>query len=101
MKIIKIAGRAKRANLNGNTIEREEIIYIPSERGWFRIMDTQEHFCYRQNQFLGPTLVCSCGSVAGIYGFDAYRQFQSTNMGRMVCCKEYIETRRHSDGTSG
>jgi hypothetical protein len=101
MKIIKIAGRAKRANLNGNTIEREEIIYVPSERGWFRIMDTQEHFCYRQNQFLGPTLMCSCGSTAGLFTFDAYRQFQSTNYGKMVCCVSYIQTRRHADGVSG
>lgn len=102
MRIIKgPTGRAMRANLSGMTIEREEILFVPSERGWFRILDTQEHFCYRQNQFFGPTLMCTCGSVAGLFNYDAYRQFQSTNMGKLVCCVSYIETRRHADGVSG
>lgn len=99
--IVKVVGRAVRANLAGKTIERQDVIFVPSERGWFRIIDTQEHFCYRQNQFVGPTLMCTCGSTANIYNFDAYRQFQGTNMGRIICCQSLIESRHHADGTTG
>lgn len=101
MQIIKIAGRAKRANLAGETIYRQDVIFVESERAWFRIIDTQEHFCYRQSRFLGPMLMCTCGSVANIYGFEAYSQFQSVNMGRIICCQSLIDNRRHADGTVG
>ena len=99
--VIKVAGKARRANLNGQTIFRSEVIYVPSEHAAFRIIDTWDHFCYRQNQFLGPTLMCTCGSTAGIYNFDAYMQFQSTNMGRIICCQSLVENRHHADGTTG
>jgi hypothetical protein len=99
-KVIKVYGRAKRANLNGATIEREEQIWIPSERGWFRTLDSYNHFVYRQNFYYGATLVCTCGGIANVYNFEAYRKFQSTNMGRIVCCASLVETGHHADGST-
>lgn len=100
-KVIKIYGRAKHANLRGETIDREEIIYVPTERSWFRILDTQDHFCYRQSRFQGATLMCSCGSIANIYNYEAYARFQSTNMGRVIACMSLVENGFHADGSKG
>lgn len=99
--VIRHYGRAVRANLQGETIYREDLVYYPSERRTFRILDTQDHFCYRQNRFQGPTLMCTCGSMAGIYNFEAYSQFQSVNMGRIICCTHLVENGCHADGSRG
>lgn len=101
-KIIRVYGKAKRANFQGETIEREDVIYIRSEGGLFRTIDTQDHFVYRRTRgTVGSTLMCTCGSIAGIFGFEAYRQFQSTNMGRIVCCVSHMNTKQHADGSIG
>lgn len=99
MQIIKFMGRAKRANLNGELIEREDTIFVPSEKSWFRTIETYDHFVYRRKKgTFGSTLMCSCGSPAGIFNYDAYSQFQSENMGRLVCCIIHMQSGRHSDG---
>lgn len=100
-KVIKVYGRAKRANFQGETIEREDIIFVPSERGWFRTIDTYDHFVYRRTRGTsGSTLMCTCGGVAGIFGFEAYRQFQTVNMGRIICCVMQMNTGQHADGST-
>jgi hypothetical protein len=101
-KVIRVYGKAKVANLQGETIEREDVIFVPSERGHFRTIDTQDHFVYRRKHgTVGSTLMCTCGSIAGIFGFEAYSQFQSTNMGRLICCVTHMNTGRHADGATG
>lgn len=101
-KVIRVYGKARRANFQGQTIEREEIIFVPSERGWFRIIDTQDHFCYRRTRgTVGSTLMCTCGSPAAIFGYEAYGQFQSTNMGRIICCIYHMNNKQHADGATG
>lgn len=100
IQVVKVAGRARRANLDGETIERTELIFVPTERGWFRTLDTHDHFCYYNRHKFGATLMCSCGSIAGIYNYEAYRQFQSENMGRIICCVSLVENRKHADGST-
>jgi hypothetical protein len=99
-KVIRVYGKAKRANFQGETIEREEVIFVPSERGWFRTIETYDHFVYRRTRgTVGSTLMCSCGSPAAIFGFEAYGQFQSTNMGRIICCISHMNNGVHADGS--
>lgn len=99
-KVIKVYGRAKVAYLEGERIDREDLIFVPSERGWFPTIDTDNHFVYRQGKRLGSSLMCTCGSSAGIYLPDVYMRFTSVNKGRMVCCNSFMQTNRHGDGSS-
>ena len=99
--VIKIAGRAKRANLQGETFEREEEIYVPSYRQWFKQLDTYSHFCYYlKNNRLGATMQCSCGSDAAIFHYDAYSRFRSTYMGDVIACTSLMQFGRHADGST-
>ena len=100
-KVIKVYGRARIAYDEGQRYDRQDQIYVPSEKSWFYTTDTESHFVYRQENRRGPTLMCSCGSSAGIYGYEAYRQFTSTNRGRVICCTSFIETKKHGDGSYG
>lgn len=100
-KVIRVAGRAKRANLLGETIEREDVIFVPTERYWFRAIETYDHFVYRRTRGTeGSTLMCTCGGIAGIFGYEAYQQFGLPNMGRMICCVTHMQTGRHADGSN-
>lgn len=100
--VIKVYGRAKRANFYGETIYREEEIYVPTEHGIFKTIDTQDHFVYRRRKgTVGSTLMCTCGSPAAIFGYEAYGRFQSTNTGRIVCCVYHMNTGKHADGARG
>lgn len=101
-KVIKVYGKARRANLEGQVIEREDVIFVPTERGWFRTIDTFDHFVFRRTAgAVGSTLMCTCGSIAGIFGFEAYGRFQSTNMGRIICCVSHMQAGLHADGSRG
>ena len=101
-KVIRVYGKAKKANFQGETIYREDEIYVPSEHGRFRTIDTFDHFVYRRTKgTVGSTLMCTCGSPAAIYGFEAYGQFQSINMGRIICCMSLMNNKQHADGSTG
>lgn len=100
MQIIKVHGRPRVAYLEGEKIEREDVIFVRSEGGWFRTIEYDNHFVYRQTRRIGSALMCTCGGVAGIFGYEAYARFSSTNMGRIVCCVSQINSGRHADGSS-
>jgi hypothetical protein len=99
-KVIHVHGRAKVAYLEGERIDREEDVFVPSEQGWFKTIDTDNHFVYRQGKRKGSTLMCTCGGIAGIFMYDAYRKFSSINRGRIVACVEHMNSGIHSDGSS-
>jgi hypothetical protein len=99
-KVIHVHGRAKVAYDNGATIYREDKIFVPSERAWFQTIDTDSHFVYRQTRRVGSSLMCSCGSSAGIFNYEAYMKFSSINRGRIVACVTHMNTSKHGDGSS-
>ncbi len=101
IQVIHVHGRARKAYVEGETIYREESIFVPSERAWFPTVDTNDHFVYRQEKRRGSSLMCTCGSIAGIYLPDVYMRFQSVYRGRMICCNALMQNRKHADGTIG
>lgn len=100
MKIIHVHGRARVAYPDGERIERQEDIFVPSEQAWFQTIDTDNHFVYRQGRKRGSTLLCTCGGMAGVYNYEAYAQFSSINRGRIVACVTQMETKKHADGST-
>lgn len=99
-KVIHVHGRAKVAYVEGERIDREESIFVPTERAWFPTIETDNHFVYRQTKRYGSSLMCTCGASAGIYLPDAYMRFTSVSRGRMICCNSFIQTGKHGDGSS-
>lgn len=100
--VVKIAGRARRANVEGETVWREEEIYIPSYRAVFRTLETYDHFVYYQGKRFGSTTMCTCGATAGIYNPDVYLvRFQSVNKGQVVACNSLMQDGVHADGSRG
>ncbi len=69
--IVKVAGRAKIAHLDGKTIERPSAILVKSDNAVYPTVDTYAHFVYKQSWKLGSTLMCTCGSVAGVFDYNA------------------------------
>lgn len=99
--VVKVLGRAHRANVDGETVERMEDIFVPSEPGVFKQMDTHNHFCYRRGKGKnGATLMCSCGFYAGIFNYEAYRKYYDHPRGRLLCCVHLIQYGTHADGST-
>lgn len=98
--VIRVYGTAKIARLDGERIERQDMIFVKSEGGWFYTIDTDNHFVYRQTKKFGSSLMCTCGGMAGIFNYDAYEKYSSTNRGRIIACVTHMQTRRHADGSS-
>lgn len=100
-KVIKIYGKARIANVDGERVERQEVIFIPSYRQWFRtIEEDPTHFSYYNKRKMGSTMMCTCGSPSAIYNYDVYRRFTSVNRGQVVTCIHYMENGRHADGVA-
>jgi len=99
-KVIRVYGTAKVAHLDGERIEREDIIFVDSEKAWFYTIDTDNHFVFRQGRRRGSTLMCTCGGSAGIFMYDAYMKYSSTNRGRIIACITHMNTGLHADGSS-
>lgn len=100
MEIIKIAGRAKVAHLDGKTIERQDYIFVKSDNATYPTVDTYSHFVYKQTWKLGSSLMCTCGGPAAVFRYDAYRKYYSTNKGGMIACISHMNTGRHADGST-
>lgn len=98
--IVKVAGRAKVAHLDGKTIYREDRILVKSDNAVYPTSDTFAHFVYRQNWKPGPMLMCTCGSPAGAYNYEAYARFSNINMGAVVFCNSLVNNGYHADGST-
>lgn len=99
-KVIRVYGRAKVAHLDGERIDRQDVIFVPSEKNWFQTIDTDNHFVYRQGKKIGSSLLCTCGSNAGIFAYDAYMKYDSTNKGRLIACISHMNSGKHGDGST-
>ena len=69
-------GRPVRAKLpNGTVVERQDAIYVSSYREVFKCLDYDTHFLYYDGNHIGSTLMCTCGSHAGVIGYNGYKRF--------------------------
>ena len=98
--VIKVAGQAKRANMDGITFYRQDEIFLSSYKQWFRQLPTYDHFCFQQEHRYGAGLLCSCGSPAAVFHYDAYQRFHSTYIGDVIACVSLIQYNKHADGST-
>jgi hypothetical protein len=97
-KIIHHAGQVNQVEVDGLIIERQDSIYI-NDIGLVACAPTDNHFVFRDARRLGWTLFCTCGSVAVVTGFDAYKHLGSPSYnGMMLVCKSMLDTSRHQSG---
>ena len=86
--------------LNGKRVVREQRIFVPTHREWYPVLQTSMHFCFRDASApRGSTLFCTCGSAAGIFGYNAYQKYTSWLGREVIACISFIQTGVHSDGS--
>lgn len=100
-KIIRSHNDPKKAvTLAGIEVRREERIFLPSYQGWFPVLQTSMHFCFRDASMpRGTTLFCTCGSPAIIVGYDAYKKHSSYLGNEVISCHSFIQYGQHADGS--
>jgi len=110
--IVKVSGIVKIANLpDGRKIIRndEDKYHIPelSTRGYFRAASYDNHFTYYDPKAprQSPKLMCTCGSVAVVVGYDVYKRDATPSSdgaipGSLIVCLNHTTFGRHADGTT-
>ena len=100
-KIIKHHNDPKKAvTLNGDTVERQTQIFLPSWRQWIPVLQTSMHFCFRDPSVpAGTTLFCTCGSPGIVCGYEAYRNHASFMGMEVISCHNFIQYGVHADGS--
>lgn len=101
MKVIRNHNDPNRARtLNGRDVQREKEIYLPSHHAVLPVLQTSMHFCFRDaSQPRGSTLFCTCGSFAGVFGYEGYKRYQSFIGIEVIACHHFIQHGFHSDGS--
>lgn len=93
----------------GKTVRREEKIWILNH--FVKCAPYDNHFVYddpSKQDIVGRwSPMCTCGSQAGVVGYDAYRadsspstQKESTIPGELVVCLHHVQYGKHSDGST-
>lgn len=86
--------------LKGDRVERTEQIFLPSDKQWYPVLQTSMHFCFRDpSNPRGTTLFCTCGSAAGVFGYEAYRHWSSFIGNEVIGCISFLQYKRHADGS--
>lgn len=95
---------------DGYTVKRQDTLYF--EDGYIKCAPYDTHFIYDDPGFhkglVGRwTPMCTCGSPAGIVGYNAYKhdaspttKMESLQPGEMIVCLIHAQTGRHADGVS-
>ena len=86
----------------GLKVVRQDKIFVKSYNALIQCAPYTDHFIYYDtSRTLGRwTLMCTCGSPAGIVGYDAYKQ-DASPQGAMIICLCHARMGSHQDGTKG
>lgn len=97
--VIRHYGRPHEATLpNGKKVYRQDRLFVQSHQEMYDCQDYDNHFIYSNPDALGSTLLCTCGSVAVVSGYEGYKEFESYH-GQVLMCLWYLQYRSHSDGS--
>ena len=105
--IVRNIGDATKATLpTGEDIERKEYIFVDGH-GLIKCAPYELHFIYElPSKYKGWGLYCTCGSIAGVVGYNAYSKLAApTFSGQMIVCLHHTSTKNndtwgeHADGS--
>lgn len=87
--------------IDGGIVHREERIFLSSHHQWYPVLHTSMHFCYKDPIIRSgkSTIWCTCGSFAGIFGYEGYKKYNSFIGVEVVACNHFIQYGVHSDGS--
>lgn len=86
--------------LNGIPVQREKFIYLPSHQTSLPVLQTSMHFCFRDaSRPYGSTLFCTCGAMAIVVGYEAYKDKNAFIGSEVIVCHNYIQYGSHADGS--
>lgn len=106
-KIVRNQGDLQRATLwDGTVVERQEFLFDGTEL--VKTAPYELHFIYAAPKtHKGWGLFCTCGSIAGTVGLNAYSKLASpTSTGKMIVCVRHTTLKqndgigRHADGST-
>lgn len=94
---------------DGYKVHRQEKIFF-KEHGYVKCAPYDNHFIYDDpmaNKIIGRwTPMCSCGSPAGIIGYNAYKsdaspttRKESSVPGELLVCLAHAQYGKHADGS--
>jgi hypothetical protein len=91
----------KATTVDGYTVTRKEKLFIEEWGAFVPCAPYDTHFIYKDpsNKIGRWLFVCSCGSPAGIVGYNAYKD-DASNEGAMLVCLHHAQTGKHADGVS-
>lgn len=110
--VVRVAGIPQKATLfDGTVVHRQEILefWMGEQIKRVRGAPYDNHLVYvTPKHILGWSLMCSCGSMAGLVGYNVYRKDASATAGGdglvpgelVVCLSHAGESGRHADGSS-
>lgn len=94
---------------DGYTVKRQETLYLDNR--YIKCAPYDTHFVYDDPGVYVKGLkgrwtpMCTCGSMAGIVGYNAYKndgspttKMESMQPGEMIVCLIHAQTGRHADG---
>lgn len=105
MKIIKHYGQVKEAVLpSGKKIHRfEKLCVLEAGRNprMVQCAPYDNHFIYETEEINSSRYMCTCGSMAVLVGYNAYKHDASpTPTGELMVCYFHAQTGHHANGDS-
>lgn len=86
--------------LSGHQVIRQEAIYLKSHERAYVCLPTSMHFVYHDPTVIrGSTLLCTCGSAAGVFGYEGYKRWSSFIATEVIACNSFIQGGVHADGS--
>lgn len=105
-KISRNVGELETAKLpDGTVVKRQELIFVDGH-GLIKCAPYELHFIYTSPKtHLGWGLWCTCGSIAGVVGTEAYSKLAAPG-GKMLVCIRHTTLKnntgvgKHADGST-
>lgn len=93
--------------LDGKNVKREEMLLFdePGKERFIRTAPYDNHFIYIDPLWRSIKgrwkFMCTCGSPAGIVGYNAYKNdASSTETGELLVCLSHARTGKHGGGST-